>query len=254
MPVSTGTLLIIAGARVATLVLTLLVLRMARWRRDQALRRHDVPVLVMTHQPGEPTPGRPMPIREVHPLRNSPSIVRRVTSDVPEISISDDEDVEAEVVFVDHDPVVDRPTQPLQAVLEEHGRDRPQMVQGSQLRYYRAEEGTLEFLPGRLEVVGGTDIGQEIHFMRRVGEDETTVTFGRSEGQALRHVQLLDPTVSRQHACLTWSRNHWHLANLSQTNPVSLNGTALPPSGRAVTLQDGDRVEMGAVVFVYRER
>ena len=128
------------------------------------------------------------------------------------------------------------------------------LFEGSQVRFYRAEDGTLEFLPGRLEVVSGADIGQEIHFARQVGEDGATITFGRSEGPPLRHVQLLDPTVSRQHAKLDFVGGRWHLTNLSATNPVHFNGTALPEHGRGITLQDGDRIEMGAVIFVFRER
>jgi pSer/pThr/pTyr-binding forkhead associated (FHA) protein len=122
------------------------------------------------------------------------------------------------------------------------------------VRSYHAEEGTLEFLPGRLEIVAGGEIGQEIHFLRQVGEDDATITFGRSEGPPLRHVQLLDPTVSRQHARLAYTGGRWHLTNLSQTNPVSHNGTSLPASGPSLTLSEGDRVEMGAVVFIFHDR
>jgi pSer/pThr/pTyr-binding forkhead associated (FHA) protein len=127
-------------------------------------------------------------------------------------------------------------------------------VEGSQLRFFRAEEGTLEFLPGRLEVVGGEDAGQEIHFARQVGDDEVTVTFGRSEGPPLRHIQLLDPTVSRQHARMQYNGQRWHLSNISTTNAVLLNGAPLPDHGSGITLQDGDRLEMGAVVFVFHAR
>jgi pSer/pThr/pTyr-binding forkhead associated (FHA) protein len=103
-------------------------------------------------------------------------------------------------------------------------------------------------------VVSGTDVGQEIHFARQVGEDGATITFGRSEGPPLRHIQLLDPTVSRQHARLDYVGARWHLTNLSATNPVHFNGAPLPEHGRGITLQDGDRIEMGAVIFVFRER
>jgi pSer/pThr/pTyr-binding forkhead associated (FHA) protein len=122
------------------------------------------------------------------------------------------------------------------------------------VRFFRAEEGTLEFLPGRLEVVGGEDVGQEIHFVRQPGEDTATITFGRSEGTPLRHVQLLDPTVSRQHGRMTWIQPSWYLVNLSSTNPVVVNEKGLPTGGKATVLTDGDRIEMGAVLFVFHAR
>jgi pSer/pThr/pTyr-binding forkhead associated (FHA) protein len=134
------------------------------------------------------------------------------------------------------------------------GSPSAHLVQGAQVRFFRAEEGTLEFLPGRLEIVGGEDVGQEIHFARQVGDDEITVTFGRSEGPPLRHVQLLDPTVSRQHARMNYTGQRWHLTNLSTTNAVVLNGSPLPDHGAGITLEEGDRLEMGAVVFVFRAR
>jgi FHA domain len=249
MGVSTVNLLIIAGAMVVALALVLAALRIVRWRRDLALRRHTVPALIMPLMATDVPMTRPPALREVQPSpHRSPPSIRQVPPTARAVTEAEEDDV----ILVADEPMTQRPTQPMESITQEvpHGGH---VVAGSQVRYYRAEEGTLEFLPGRLEVVGGTDVGQEIHFMRRVGEESTTVTFGRSEGPPLRHVQLIDPTVSRQHARLSYSAGRWHLANLSQTNPVTLNGVALPPSGRALTLQEGDRLEMGAVVFVYHE-
>ena len=151
----------------------------------------------------------------------------------------------------DHATISTGPFRPSEA---RPGSPSAHLVEGAQLRFFRAEEGTLEFLPGRLEVVQGEDIGQEIHFARQVGDGDLTVTFGRSEGPPLRHVQLLDPTVSRQHARMTYSDQQWHLSNMSTTNAVLLNGIALPDHEGGITLQDGDRLEMGAVMFVFHAR
>jgi hypothetical protein len=163
----------------------------------------------------------------------------------------DDED---DVMLVTQDSPATRSAHPLHAVDEEPVHNIGQLVEGTHVRYYRAEEGTLEFLPGRLEILSGGDVGQEIHFMRQLGEEGATITFGRNEGPPLRHVQLLDPTVSRQHARLSFAGGRWHLSNLSQTNPVSLNGSPVPLTGRALTLQEGDRLEMGAVTFLFHDR
>ena len=53
------------------------------------------------------------------------------------------------------------------------------------------------------------------------------------------------------------SQARWHLENLSSTNPVVVNGRSLDANGGAmasVTLSEGDRIEMGEVAFVFRER
>jgi len=49
----------------------------------------------------------------------------------------------------------------------------------------------------------------------------------------------------------------WRLENLSSTNPVVINGRSLDAKGGAtasVMLSEGDRIEMGEVAFVFRER
>ena len=265
MRVSLVYIAIIVGVIALILAITILLLRLVRWRRDLALRRHGTPMLVMPMTAGEPVPApRPAlpreewspPPQRISPRSiariTSPTSVRRVTpvSSQPVTAISEEPDVLI-VPDDDHDTVS---TGPFRASDARKASPSAHLVEGSQLRFFRAEEGTLEFLPGRLEVVGGEDTGQEIHFARQVGDDDITITFGRSEGPPLRHVQLLDPTVSRQHARMTYAGQRWHLSNMSTTNAVLLNGAALPDHGDGITLQDGDRLEMGAVVFVFHAR
>ena len=258
--------LVYIGIIVAILALilgvTLVAFRVVRWRRDLALRRHGAPMLVMPLTPPDlPVAPRPALPREEWPSRASPRSMPRITSTSPSsvrrvtpASAMEPIDPEPDVVVVPDDDHVTVSTGPFRPAEARPGSPSAHLVEGAQLRFFRAEEGTLEFLPGRLEVVGGEDIGQEIHFARPVGEEDVTVTFGRSEGPPLRHVQLLDPTVSRQHARMTFAGQRWHLFNTSTTNAVLLNGAALPDHGNGITLQDGDRLEMGAVVFVYHAR
>ncbi len=127
------------------------------------------------------------------------------------------------------------------------------VVEGHLLRFSVPQEGTLQFLPGRLEVSGGLDAGREIRFVRVPGPDGTQVTFGRSEGPAYRHIQLREATVSRLHARLTLREGTWHLTNLSSTNPAVYNGRILN-TGEEQPLSDGDRIEMGEVLFGFRSR
>jgi hypothetical protein len=127
------------------------------------------------------------------------------------------------------------------------------MVEGHAIRFSVPAEGTLQFLPGRLEIGSGLDAGREIRFVNVPGPEGTDVTFGRIEGALYRHVQLRDKTVSRQHAEMQWRGGHWYLRNLSQTNPVARNGAVLDTVD-APCLQDGDRIEMGEVLFTFRSR
>ena len=263
MRVSLVNIGIIIGLLVVVVAITLVVVRVLRRRRDVALRRHGAPMLVMPLSRDD-TPAAPRPAipREEWPQnRVSPPAVRRITPRSPAsvrsiTPIVDYEPVASEpdvIIVPDEDQVTVR-TGPFRPSDARPGTPSAHLVEGAQLRFFRAEEGTLEFLPGRLEVVQGEDIGQEIHFARQVGDGDVTVTFGRSEGPPLRHVQLLDPTVSRQHARMTYADQQWRLSNVSTTNAVLLNGAALPDHVGGITLQDGDRLEMGAVMFVFHAR
>ncbi len=261
MRVSLDLIGIIVGMLVLVLAITLLALRVARWRRDRALRQHGAPILVMplAQEAGAPRPNLPRDEWPNPAMRISPPSVRRVTPNTP-VSVRSvtpapaQAPTEPDVLVVpdeDHETISTGPFRPSDA---KPGSPSAHLFSGTQVRFFRAEEGTLEFLPGRLEIVGGDDVGQEIHFTRQVGDEDVNITFGRAEGPPLRHVQLLDPTVSRQHARMTWSGQRWHLTNLSSTNGVLLNGAPVPDHGTGVTLEEGDRLEMGAVVFVFHAR
>jgi hypothetical protein len=127
------------------------------------------------------------------------------------------------------------------------------VTDGHSVRYATPAEGTLQFLPGRLEISTGLDTGREIRFVRSPGPNGTEVTFGRNEGPIYRHIQLRDQTVSREHARMEFAEGHWTLTNLSRTNPVAHNGRILRHSEEQ-QLTDGDRLEMGEVIFSFRSR
>ena len=113
-------------------------------------------------------------------------------------------------------------------------------------------EGTLQLLPGRLVVERGPRVGEEIRFVRIPGLKQE-ITIGRAPGPAHRHVQLDSLTVSRQHARLTFRDGAWSLRNESSTNPTVYNGRALSSPVEEVQLHDGDRIEVGEVVLVFRQ-
>lgn len=114
-------------------------------------------------------------------------------------------------------------------------------------------EGTLQFLPGRLEIASGQERGREIRFVRLPGPNGTEFTFGRSEGELYKHIQLRDQTVSRQHARMRFHEGRWYLLSLSHTNPVIHAGRALAV-GEEQLLDDGDRIEMGEVLCTFKNR
>jgi protein phosphatase len=118
------------------------------------------------------------------------------------------------------------------------------------VRYDQPMDGTLQLLPGRFEVLSGPGAGSEIRFVRIPGVEQE-ITFGRSRGPQYRHVQLESPTVSRQHARLIFRAGGWLLRNESGTNPTVHNGRSLGAAQDEVLLQDGDKIEMGEIRFLF---
>ncbi len=117
-----------------------------------------------------------------------------------------------------------------------------------------AMEGTLQLLPGRLELLegGGAGMAREVRFVRVPGRDPE-VTFGREEGDPFLHVRLNLPTVSRRQARLRFRDGRWTLHNESHTNPTLVSGDPLSPDGPGRVLNDGDRIEMGTVIYRFHQ-
>ena len=110
---------------------------------------------------------------------------------------------------------------------------------------------TLRMLPGRLEAVDGRGLIDDIRFVAVGGAGPQSFTVGRGDGPLHQHIRLDSPTVSRQHAALTFENNGWSISNLSDTNPVRLNGAEVPPD-EAIRLADGDVVELGEIMLRFR--
>jgi hypothetical protein len=217
-------------------------------RRRRVLRHGPIALAPFGRQDRASIPPRPTNLRpERDPLAVTPPAVERVVAAAPAPPQS-----------------FERPRSPeLDVAQEDRGRVLHLQVAGERsnfshspptLRLARAHDGTLQFLPGRLEVIEGRDAGQEIRFVRTPGPEGASVTFGRSDGPEYRHVQLHEATVSRLHAKMALDGKTWALVNLSRTNPVAVNGLALEGEGSSVILREGDRIEMGEVVFKYRQK
>lgn len=131
--------------------------------------------------------------------------------------------------------------------------------EGKTIRVARPDsaQGTLQILPGRLEITGGGDQGRvsDIRFVRdplTTGDPE--MTFGRSGAVSPTHIILKSQTVSRLHAKMRFSGARWTIQNFSDTNPLLLNGQPLRVDMPPAALKTGDTIEMGEVSFKFHER
>jgi hypothetical protein len=267
-----------AGAAIVLIVAVAIVVAVVRRRRRARAMEAPLPLIPFSAGQGSAF-GPPRPDRG---LRSSPAIPNdRATAPTPRWSPPASDGVANGPPRSPYAPQPQAlggsadlarqgpPLNPLGATALPNDAIAGTAVEGASVRYWRPADGTLQFLPGRLEVIAGRDSGQEIRFVRTPGPDGTRVTFGRAEGAPYRHVQLREPTVSRTHARMTLegassngpdaSTNtpRWRLENLSATNPVVVNGTPLASdeSGScSVVLDEGDRIEMGEVVFRFHAR
>jgi hypothetical protein len=113
--------------------------------------------------------------------------------------------------------------------------------------------GTVQLLPGRLEVLRGMEAGREFRFIRSAGQLVTEVTLGRTTGPVHRHIQLPVPTVSRMHARMRHEDGRWTITNLSLTNPLRVNGRELFGREDSKSLESGDRITIGEVELCFWE-
>lgn len=250
MRVSLESIVVIIAALATAAFAIVAAMWMARRRRDVELREHGNPLLVMPMNFGDgglrvPTPGtparRPSPIRAV-------AIADQVQ---PEEEFRVEQPFSVPLsgpISATEDPISGT------TVRFEPGTQAAEVVLGHSLRFHRPPDGTLALLPGHLVVIGGPDAGHEVRFVRANDSEPQDVTFGRREGPPYRHIQLLEPTVSRTHARMTRDGERWRLTNLSRTNPVIVNGMPLDGVSNSQVLQDSDVVEMGALVFRYYDR
>lgn len=125
-------------------------------------------------------------------------------------------------------------------------------VNGQTIRFYRPFEQALQLLPGHLEVVAGTTREREIRFVRVPG-GPPSVLLGREPGLLPNTIGLGSATVSRRHARMDYVDGHWHVKNLSRTNPLVVNNDQVDDAGAGRVLAEGDRLELGDVVLRFHE-
>lgn len=198
---------------VGAVVLVLAIIAVVRWWRRRA-QESELPPLVFPLRPGRGVPAEPgsFGLPPVEPVAENGSIAGPVG--------------------------------------ERAGDGGPQGEWAAELLH--SSDSTLQLLPGRLERVAGSGASAEIRFVRAPEAAAAEFTLGRSDGPAHHHVRLDAPTVSRLHARMRFEHGRWHIANLSSTNPLALNGRALPAGDEAAELADGDEIRMGELIFRFR--
>jgi predicted component of type VI protein secretion system len=88
-------------------------------------------------------------------------------------------------------------------------------------------------VPAQLEILNGPSKGEKYILQKQniIGRDAGDLTLG-------------DPTVSAEHAQITFKNKRYVLSNKSLTNPTKVNKTAVEGLQE---LNDGDEIVMGAI-------
>ncbi len=127
------------------------------------------------------------------------------------------------------------------------------IVENSIFKTEGPTHGTLKLLPGYLEVVDGDDRGEKIGFYNLRIQGVIEKTFGRRSGPPDTHVQLKPKSVSFSQARIIYTNGKYLLINCTEVNPTMVNDEPLPKDG-SVTLEEGDKIKMGEVSFIFHEK
>lgn len=126
---------------------------------------------------------------------------------------------------------------------------------GSTVKVTLPPPGTLKVLPGRLEIIRGESQLKEVRFFLTTENPDMEFTFGRNPGKPYSHVQIENPTISRDQARLLICKGQYNLIN--RADPVTKNATKLNGVDMAfnesTTLHEGDRILMGVVEMVFHQ-
>ncbi|GAB4515890.1 MAG: hypothetical protein OHK0046_20080 [Anaerolineae bacterium] len=76
------------------------------------------------------------------------------------------------------------------------------------------------------------------------------LTIGRATNNATWEIGLQDPSVSRPHARLKWLHETWMLYDLGSSNGTYINHQEV--TQRGLPLRDGDTINFGATMALYR--
>lgn len=112
---------------------------------------------------------------------------------------------------------------------------------------------TLKFIPGKLEIISGLDKGKEFKMQGLPGPNGSIITIGRDKAAGdseFSHIQLMEKTVSRRQAELSYRDHKLFIKNLSETNYTQLNGSELQV-GESREVLPNAVIKAGEVEFRY---
>lgn len=98
---------------------------------------------------------------------------------------------------------------------------------------------------GSLMITNGPQEGQTIALLLNELE------IGRATSTATWQILLQDPSVSRPHARIRKKGAIWYLVDLQSSNGSKLNNKRLDPH-KDTALQDGDKIELGGSILLFR--
>lgn len=114
---------------------------------------------------------------------------------------------------------------------------------------------TMVLVPGRLEIIAGTDKGKSFKIAGYPGPEGSVVTIGREEvhgEKKFAHIQLMEKTVSRKQAEIIHTNKTLYVKNLSTTNQTEIDGKPIS-TGEQVELLAGSVIKTGEVEFKYTQ-
>ena len=103
----------------------------------------------------------------------------------------------------------------------------PQEEEFQTVKLSPSTDRTLKFIPGQFIMLSGKDRGKPFRVAGFPTPEGSIITLGRDpvEGErAFAHIQLNVQTVSRKHAELNFKSGQLFIKNLSETNPIEVNG------------------------------
>jgi len=112
---------------------------------------------------------------------------------------------------------------------------------------------TLKFIPGKLTIVSGTDVGKSFKIAAFPTSEGSLITIGREEvtgDRAFSHIQLMQKTISRKQAEIIQKDGELFIKNLSETNLTQVDGNELKPNVKT-ELKPGSVIRLGELELKY---
>jgi len=157
------------------------------------------------------------------------------------------------IVLVARKPAKTVSTQPERV---QKGIPEPDYIQGETIKMHQPPPKTLKVLPGRFEIIAGDTKIKELRFFRLPEESDGEFTFGRSVGTPYKHIQIDNPTISREQAKLLYNNGKYTIVN--RADPNKSNSTIINEKPMAMNelyeLAEGDKVTMGVVTMVFHKK